>query len=268
MTMEEKNIRNQKANGDQSEQKTDLRPTAGGPRFGVPSERLNGVDKTEYVPLPKAPRTTSPVSLTSIHATEGRGDYGDPAYRGNCSGLLIKDLLRFFNPKRVLDPMAGGGTCGDVCYDLGIKCESVDLRAGFDAADSRAYAGLGKFDFIWLHPPYWRMIQWSDDPRCLANAPTGREYLDRLYRVFANCRNVLDSDGHLAVLIGDVRHHGRYLALPFRAHFILECLGLEQAAPEIIRFSHETTSSKHSEYRFSFIPRLHDVCLIFRKRLP
>jgi hypothetical protein len=67
------------------------------------------------VPLPEAPVTASPVPwLTSIHCTPGRGDYGDPGYRGNCSGLLVRDLLRFYQPRRVLDPMEGAapaGTC-------------------------------------------------------------------------------------------------------------------------------------------------------------
>ena len=56
--------------------------------------------------MPDCPKTGSPVPwLTSIHAREGRGNYGDANYRGNCSGLLIEDLLRYFQPRRVLDPI-------------------------------------------------------------------------------------------------------------------------------------------------------------------
>lgn len=89
----------------------------------------------QYVPLPAAPKTGSPVPwLTSIHAIPGRGDYGDPAYRGNCSGLLIRDLLLYHQPRRVLDPMSGGGTCRDVCRELEIECVSLDIRSGQDAA--------------------------------------------------------------------------------------------------------------------------------------
>ena len=85
----------------------------------------------QYVPLPAAPKTASPVPwLTSIHAIPGRGDYGDPAYRGNCSGLLIRDLLLYHQPRRVLDPMTGGGTCRDVCRELEIECVSLDIRSG------------------------------------------------------------------------------------------------------------------------------------------
>ena len=74
--------------------------------------RTEDMQQSEQFPMPEAPRTASPVpSLTSLHATPGRGPYGDARYRGNCSGLLIKDLLSYFRPRSVLDPMQGGGTC-------------------------------------------------------------------------------------------------------------------------------------------------------------
>ncbi|MFO0840867.1 MAG: hypothetical protein U0797_00520 [Gemmataceae bacterium] len=218
-----------------------------------------------YVPLPAAPKTRSPVPwLTSIHATPGRGNYGDARYRGNCSGLLVRDLLQYFRPRRAFDPMSGGGTFPDVCEELGVPCVSKDVRRGFDASDPGGFSGLGRFDFVWLHPPYWRMIRWSDDPRCLANAPTLDAFLGRLRAVFRNCRNVLWPSGVLAVLMGDHRYEGRYLGLPFRTFAAAEAEGFELAAPEIVRFSHGTTSAAEKEYPVSIIPRVHDVCMVFR----
>ena len=100
------------------------------------------------VPLPECPITASPVPwLTSIHATPGRGEYGNAGYRGNCSGLLIRDLLKFYRPRRVLDPMEGGGTCRDVCKELAIAYEGRDLKAGFDATRAESFAGLGAIRF-------------------------------------------------------------------------------------------------------------------------
>lgn len=219
------------------------------------------------VPLPEAPRTTSPVPwLTSLHATPGRGNYGNAGYRGNCSGLLIKDLLQYYRPRRVLDPMSGGGTCRDVCRELGIDCASQDVTSGKDAARPHAFRELGVFDFVWLHPPYWNMVRWSDDPRCLANAPTLAQFLERLRAVIRNCREVLRPDGILAILMGDYRVQGKYLALPFRTMNVAAAEEFELAAPEIIRFSHGTTSSRDKVYSFSFIPRLHDVCLVLRMK--
>jgi len=223
----------------------------------------------QFVPLPAAPKTASPVPwLTSIHAIPGRGAYGDAAYRGNCSGLLIRDLLLYQRPRRVLDPMSGGGTCRDVCRELNIECVSLDIRSGQDAAHPSAFWNDGTFDFIWLHPPYWKMVRWSDDPRCLANAPTLKDFLRGLRSIVRNCVRVLRPGGVLAILMGDLRERGEYQALPFRTLNLAYAEGLVLAAPEIIRFSHGTTSSKQQAYNFSFIPRLHDVCLLLKQPRP
>lgn len=217
------------------------------------------------VPLPRPPRTRSPVpELTSIHGTPGRGPYGDPGYRGNCSGLLIRDLFRYYQPRRVLDPMSGSGTCRDVCRELGIAHVSHDLKSGVDATSAGAFAAFGRFDFIWIHPPYWKMIRYGDDPRCLSNASTLSVFLGRLRSVVQNCLQVLAEDGKLAILIGDYRASGEYLALPFRTVAVAFSQGLTLDAPEIIRFQHGATSSD-KEYPFAIIPRLHDVCFVFRR---
>jgi len=216
--------------------------------------------------MPAIPHTASPTPwLTSIHATPGRGKYGDPQFRGNCSGLLIRDLLQFFRPGRVLDPMSPGGTCRDVCHHLGIPCQAFDLRSGFDATSPDSFKGLGKFDFIWLHPPYWKMIRYNKDPRCLSSAPTLDDFLARLRMILRNCADVLAPSGRIALLMGDAKYRGEYLGLPFRTMNVAAAENLWLACPEIIRFSHGATSSS-KVYQTSFIPRLHDVCLVLKRQ--
>jgi hypothetical protein len=61
--------------------------------------------------------------------------------------------------------------------------------------------------------------------------------------------------------MGDCRLQGRYLGLPFLTLNAAAKVGFWLAAPEIIRFSHGTTSSRQ-RYNTAFIPRLHDVCLV------
>ena len=73
--------------------------------------------------------------LTSLYHNDQAAPYGDRGYPGNCGGNLIKDLLRFYRPRSVFDPMTGSGTCRDVCKELGIYCYSSDLREGKDACD-------------------------------------------------------------------------------------------------------------------------------------
>jgi hypothetical protein len=159
--------------------------------------------------------------------------------------------------------MTGGGTCRDVCRELDIACVYSDLRKGFDATDADCFLELGEFDFIWLHPPYWNMIRYSDSPRCLSNAATLEAFVESLRLVFRNLVSVLAPNGRVGVLMGDGKHDGEYMGLPFRTFAAAEQEGLSLAAPEIVRFGHGASSSGKS-YSFSFIPRLHDICLILK----
>src|SRR5947209_4055151 len=104
---------------------------------------------TVYAKLPLIPINASPVPhLTSLYHFSQAGEYGDRKYPGNCGGNLIKDLLRYFRPASVFDPMTGSGTCGDVCRELGVYCFSSDLHAGSDACDASQFP-RGCFQFAW-----------------------------------------------------------------------------------------------------------------------
>ena len=113
-----------------------------------------------YARLPLAPVNASPVPhLTSLYHFHRAGAYGDRSYPGNCGGNLIRDLLLYFRPQNVFDPMTGSGTCADVCRELHIPCLSRDIRNGFDATNADCFRTLpsgAMFDFVWAHPPYWR----------------------------------------------------------------------------------------------------------------
>ncbi len=221
---------------------------------------------TRYIELPTAPQNASPVPhLTSIHSRRDRGPYGDRRYRGNCGGHLIKDLLQYFEARSVLDLMRGSGTCGDVCRELAIPCTEMDIKQGQDAADPASYSGIEPVDFVWMHPPYWRMIRYNDDPRCLSSLPTLEAFLRRMQRIMRLSKRVLTPNGKIAILIGNYSDHGRYMPL---SHLLVERAireGLWMATTEIIRLQHGNTSSRKT-YQSSFIPGLHDTCLIFQPR--
>ncbi len=220
------------------------------------------------VDLPMAPVTMSPVPhLTSLHSTPSRGPWGSSRYPGNCSGYLIKDLVTYFKPRNVFDPMTGSGTCRDVCRDLKVPCTSFDVRSGFDAGDSTKYAGLPRFDFIWLHPPYWRMKRYSKDPCCLSNATDIIDFYKKLQRVIVNCSSILSERGKIAILMGDYFDPIDRKMIPCVQITKDICLriGLWPACTDIIRFQHNNSSSK-KQYNSSFIPGLHDVCCVMEQR--
>jgi len=219
-----------------------------------------------YARLPLAPRNASPVPhLTSLYHFHRAGEYGDRKWPGNCGGNLIKDLLNYFQPGLVFDPMSGSGTAREVCEELRIPCIAFDIHQGFDACDATDFPARETFDFIWAHPPYWRQKLYSSDPRDLSRAPTLDDFLNRYRQFLRNCAGSLKRGGKLAVLMGDYSdreagfvplvHHTKCLA--FQA-------GLRQHCTDIIRFSHGASSGK-KVYRSSFIPGLHDVCMIFER---
>ncbi len=223
-------------------------------------------ERVVYAKLPLAPVNASPVPhLTSLYHFSRAGEYGDRGYPGNCGGNLIKDLLLYFRPGLVFDPMAGSGTCRDVCAELGVPCLSWDIRQGFDACDPETFTTAGAFDFIWSHPPYWRQKLYTDDPRDLSRAPTLEDFLRRYGRFIRNCARALKPGGRLAVLMGDYcdREAG-FVPLTFHTKHLAFAAGLRQCCTDIIRFSHGASSGR-KVYRSSFIPGLHDVCCIFQK---
>jgi hypothetical protein len=235
-------------------------------RLQPPSTSPAAPDRPIYAKLPLAPRNASPVPhLTSLYHFHRAGEYGDRSYPGNCGGNLIKDLLRYFKAASVFDPMTGSGTCRDVCKELGVYCWSTDLREGKDACDASLFP-RECFQFAWIHPPYWRQKLYSDDARCLSRTATLEAFLERYRLLIANCVGSLAPDGKLAILMGD--YHDRqagFVPLTFHTKRIAFELGLRQHGTDIIRFSHGASSSK-KVYRTSFIPGLHDVCMIFERR--
>ncbi len=237
-------------------------------RLNRPAPALDGEPgKPLYARLPLAPVTASPVPhLTSLYHFHRTGEYGDRAYPGNCGGRLIKDLLLYFQPGLVFDPMTGSGTCRDVCEEMSIPCISWDIHQGIDACDAKGFGDAETFDFIWAHPPYWRQKLYADDPRDLSRTPTLEEFLRRYRQFLRNCARSLKPGGKLAVLMGDYSDRGAgFVPLVYHTKRLAFEAGLVQHCTDIIRFSHGASSSK-KVYRTSFIPGLHDVCMIFERQ--
>lgn len=218
-----------------------------------------------YARLPQAPKNASPVPhLTSLYHFSRAGEYGDRKYPGNCGGNLIKDLLTYFKPNSVFDPMTGSGTCRDVCKEMGIYCHSSDLHQDVDACDASQFP-RECFEFAWIHPPYWRQKLYTDDARDLSRTPTLQAFLERYRLLIENCAGSLVKGGKLAVLMGDYTdREAGFVPLVFYTKYLALKSGLRQSCTDIIRFSHGASSGK-KVYKTSFIPGLHDVCMIFER---
>jgi hypothetical protein len=220
---------------------------------------------SRYARLPLAPVNASPVPhLTSLYHFDRAGEFGNRSYPGNCGGNLIADLLRFFNASSIFDPMTGSGTCRDVCRELGVYCYSSDLHGGVDACDATQFP-RECFEFAWIHPPYWRQKLYTNDPRDLSRTPTLDAFLERYQLLIENCAGSLAPDGKLAILMGDYNdREAGFVPLTWHTKELAFDFGLRQSCTDIIRFSHGASSSRKI-YRTSFIPGLHDVCMVFER---
>jgi len=238
------------------------------PESGVASVSAPRRTGPVYVRLPQAPITGSPVPhLTSLYHNEEAGPYGSRRYPGNCSGELIKDVLRFYSPSLVFDPMSGSGTCSDVCRELGIPCIAFDIHDGFDACDPHEFPPEETFDFIWAHPAYWRMKLYLDDPRDLSRAPTLEDFLRRYGQFIRNAARALQPGGRLGILMGDYQDREMgFTPLTYQTKRLAFAAGLVQCATDIVRFSHGASSGR-KRYKYSFIPGLHDTLMLFQKPL-
>jgi hypothetical protein len=190
--------------------------------------------------------------------------WGDARYRGNCDGRLFKNLVLRYGAKHVADPMAGSGTTRDVIAGLnrykraGISYWAGDLQQGFDLTKQEL---PGRYDFCWIHPPYWNIIRYSDAPGDLSSIENYAEFREQLMLCLQRCYDALVPGGRLAVLIGDVRRQGRYTAL------IRDVLNFPhgEIRSVVIKVQHNCTSDRKQYGKLEDVPIRHEYCVVFMK---
>ena len=202
--------------------------------------------------------------MTSVVSYPTRAPFGDHGYRGNCDGRLIKNLILRYRAAKVCDPMEGSGTSRDVVEGLnkykkkGISYWGSDLRNGFDLTKQQL---PGKFDFCWIHPPYWNIIRYSDNPNDLSNYEDYEQFRKFLMICLQRCYEALETGGRLAVLIGDVRRKGQYTPI---VKDILD-FPYGQLRSIIIKIQHNCTSDRRAYGKLEDPPIKHEYCIVFKK---
>jgi DNA methylase len=168
-------------------------------------------------------------------------------YWGNFVPQIPRQMMLRYTKRGdwVIDPFAGAGTTliegqrlGRNTIGLELQQRMVDhtrkliaaepnphnvvcdmLAADSAAADYGALLdrhGQRSAQLVILHPPYFDIIKFSDDPRDLSNLPTLEAFLEMIGRVVAGVAPILESGRHLALVIGDKYARGDWIPLGFQ----------------------------------------------------
>lgn len=205
--------------------------------------------------------------ITSLVSYPKRNNrWGDPRFRGNCDGALFRDLVLRYSPKSIADPMAGSGTTQDVVTELNRETNGTidywcgDLLGGFNLLTMNL---PGTFDLIWVHPPLWNTVRYSDntegDLSCIDDFD---EFCAALMRCLGRCAVALNPGGHLAVLVGDVRRGGNYYSV------LRELLSSDQNFGQlrsiIIKAQHRS-ASRRKRYVMEDPLIQHEYCVVIKR---
>jgi hypothetical protein len=224
-------------------------------------------------------------------------------YWGNFVPQIPHQMMRRYTKKGdwVLDPFMGSGTTMIECQRLGRNGLGIELQASVtesarrliaaepnphgvvihtenadssraDIQEALALHGQTAVQLVVMHPPYFDIIKFSDDPRDLSNTVSIDMFLDRLMQVVDNSCRYLDRGRYMALVIGDKYAAGEWIPLGFLSmNRILE-RGFRLKSIIVKNFEETAGKRKQKElwrYRAlagGFYIFKHEYVFVFKKR--
>ena len=140
------------------------------------------------------------------------------------------------------------------------------------------------FDFVVTSPPYWAILtkakdhkskrerlskglptKYSEDKRDLGNAPSYREFLRELTKVFSECYRVLKQGKYMVIVVSDFRHGSKFIAFHNDLSQAVQKVGFSLEGITILVQDNKNLYPYGMPY--AFVSNIHhQYILIFRKQ--
>jgi len=167
-------------------------------------------------------------------------------YWGNFIPQIPNQMIRRYTKKGdwVLDTFAGCGTTLIEAQRLGRNALGIELQPAVvetandliqkepnkfstinkaeqgDSANTDYTKLLSKyriksFQLLIMHPPYFDIIKFSDNPLDLSNSASVKDFLERMRIITQKASEYLEKGRYFALVIGDKYHKGEWIPLGF-----------------------------------------------------
>ncbi len=131
--------------------------------------------------------------------------------------------------------------------------------------------GFNSAQLVIMHPPYFDIIKFSDDPSDLSNAASVETFVAQMGQAVKNATTVLDKGRYLVLVIGDKYSKGEWIPLGFQT--MSEVLKLGFSLKGIIVKNFEETTGKRNQkelWRYRALARglyvfKHEYIFLFQK---
>ena len=241
----------------------------------------------------------------SLWMCDKRDNYGvhTAGYWGNFIPQIPNQMIKRYTKKGdwILDAFVGCGTSLIESQRLGRHGIGIELQESvaqkarkFISSEPNKYGVISKVvtgdssivdyksllqkhgqksvQLLIMHPPYFDIIKFSDDPRDLSNASSANSFLKMMNKIVDNASSVLDRGRYFALVIGDKYSKGEWIPLGFLT--MNEIMKQDFSLKSIIVKNFEDTTGKRNQkelwrYRAlvgGFYIFKHEYIFLFKKK--